>query len=131
QLLIESEILIQQFNQAPLDFLVADYATNFPFRYATEDKVLLSPYLKSAQNYTSDSLLAWLNTLWHPGEKIQTYSLLQRLNQNIKNNFRYQRREEPGVQSPAETLNIKSGSCRDYANLFMEAARLLGLAARF
>lgn len=131
QLVIESEILIQQFNQSPLDFLVADYATNFPFNYSAEDIVLLSPYLKSAQNYDTEPLLIWLSTLWHPGENIQTYGLLQRLNQKIKNSFRYQRREEPGVQNPSETLALKSGSCRDTANLFMEAARLLGLAARF
>jgi transglutaminase-like putative cysteine protease len=30
-----------------------------------------------------------------------------------------------------ETLRLRSGSCRDYALLMMEAARSLGLAARF
>jgi transglutaminase-like putative cysteine protease len=40
-------------------------------------------------------------------------------------------REQPGVQPAAETLARGVGSCRDFANLFMEAARLLGLAARF
>jgi transglutaminase-like putative cysteine protease len=40
-------------------------------------------------------------------------------------------REEPGVQSATDTLTRASGSCRDFANLFMQAARHLGLAARF
>lgn len=31
QLAIESEVVIQQFNEQPLDFLVADYATAYPF----------------------------------------------------------------------------------------------------
>jgi transglutaminase-like putative cysteine protease len=35
------------------------------------------------------------------------------------------------VQSPSETLQRKSGSCRDFAVLMMEAVRSLGLAARF
>jgi transglutaminase-like putative cysteine protease len=35
------------------------------------------------------------------------------------------------VQTPAETLSRSTGSCRDYAYLFMEAARHIGLAARF
>ena len=31
QLTIESEIVIQQYQEAPLDFMVADYALNYPF----------------------------------------------------------------------------------------------------
>lgn len=44
---------------------------------------------------------------------------------------RYQRRSEKGVQSPARTLGLATGSCRDMATLMMEAARHLGVAARF
>jgi transglutaminase-like putative cysteine protease len=40
-------------------------------------------------------------------------------------------REEAGVQSPAQTLSKRSGSCRDYATLLIEACRCLGLASRF
>ena len=36
-----------------------------------------------------------------------------------------------GVQSPAETIALGRGTCRDFALLFMEAARGLGFAARF
>ena len=35
------------------------------------------------------------------------------------------------MQTPAETLEKKSGSCRDFAALFIDACRCLGLAARF
>jgi transglutaminase-like putative cysteine protease len=49
----------------------------------------------------------------------------------IYQDFRYQARDEPGVQTPMETLDQGTGSCRDYAVFFMEAARSLGLAARF
>ncbi len=40
-------------------------------------------------------------------------------------------REMPGVQSPGETLRKRSGSCRDFATLFIEACRVLGLGAHF
>ena len=53
------------------------------------------------------------------------------LNQAINQQFRYQMREEVGVQSPATTLSQRSGSCRDYATLLIEACRCLGLASRF
>ncbi|SBO42099.1 transglutaminase domain-containing protein [Cyanobium sp. NIES-981] len=35
------------------------------------------------------------------------------------------------MQTPAHTLSSGSGSCRDFATLFLAAARRLGLAARF
>jgi transglutaminase-like putative cysteine protease len=131
QLLIESEVIIQQYNQAPLDFLVADYATDYPFAYRPEDRVVLSPYMDVAKQTVSDLLTEWIANLWQSGERIQTYALLLRLCAHIHKTLSYQLREEPGVQTVAETLARGTGSCRDFANLFMEAARRLGLASRF
>ena len=44
--------------------------------------------------------------------------------------IRYQSREDEGTQSPIETLDRGWGSCRDFAVLFVEAARSLGFGAR-
>jgi transglutaminase-like putative cysteine protease len=131
QLVIESEVVIQHFNQAPLDFLVAEYAISYPFVYIPEDRVVLAPYLHGSERAASAPLVNWLANVWRPGEPIQTYALLQRLCVHIHQSLSYQAREAPGVQAPAETLSRGTGSCRDFANLFMEAARHLGLAARF
>lgn len=131
QLLIESDVVIQQYNENPLDFLVADYATNHPFAYQPDDLVLLSPYINVAANPADGTLAAWLANIWQPGEPIQTYTLLQRLCSRMNETLSYQLREEPGVQAPLDTLSRASGSCRDFAYLFMEVARRLGLAARF
>lgn len=131
QLLIESEIVIQHFNQAPLDFLVADYAMNYPFAYEPEDWIVLSPYMNVSEHAAGDLLAEWIANFWQTGEWLQTYVLLQRLGVHIQQTLSYRLREEPGVQSISETLSRGSGSCRDYAYLFMEAARHLGLAARF
>jgi transglutaminase-like putative cysteine protease len=49
----------------------------------------------------------------------------------IKQQFKYAAREAEGVQTPLETLSLGTGSCRDFAVFMMEAARGLGLAARF
>jgi transglutaminase-like putative cysteine protease len=131
QLSIESEVIIQQYNQAPLDFLVADYATDYPFAYRPRDRVVLSPYLNAPEHTVSDQLAEWVANLWQSDEQIQTYTLLQRLSDHIQQSLSYRLREEPGVQTAKETLSRGSGSCRDFAYLFLETARCFGLAARF
>ena len=131
QLSIESEVIIQQYNRAPLDFLVADYAVNYPFEYRAEDRVVLLPYMKVATHETMGPMTEWLKNVWQPGEGLQTYALLQRLSGHIHETLTYQIREEPGVHTPEKTLSCGTGSCRDFACLFMEAARRLGLASRF
>lgn len=130
RLAFESETVIQQYNQAPLDFWVDDYAANYPFSYLPDDEVLLSPYIHCPGS-DEEWLDAWLEKVWQVGERLQTYALLQRLNLHIQRTLAYQVREEPGVQSVAETLSHGSGSCRDFAYLFIAAARRLGFAARF
>ena len=131
QLLIESEVILQHYNQSPLDFLVADDAVNYPFAYAPEDLVVLSPYMNSPQRTATGPLAEWVANLWRAGERVQTYALLQRLNLHIHQTLSYRLREEPGVQTTEETLSCGTGSCRDFAFVFMEAARHFGLAARF
>lgn len=73
----------------------------------------------------------WISYLYSPGQLRNTLDLLQGLNTHVYRSFRYVRREEPGVQSPAETIALGTGSCRDYAVLLMEAARHWGFGARF
>ena len=131
QLVIESEVVIQQYNEAPLDFMVADYAMLYPFAYQPDDKVLLAPYMALPGQETTNAVNQWIATFWQPSEQIQTYTLLQRLAAQINKTLSYQVREEPGVQTALQTLFCGTGSCRDFALLFMEAARCLGLASRF
>ncbi len=130
-LVIKSEVIIQQYDQSPHDFLIADYAVNYPFIYKEEDKVLLSPYMSSFSSGENNRFAGWMDELWKSDEKIQTFALLLRLNQRIYQFLNYRKREEGGVQTPEQTLSWGSGSCRDAAFLFMAAARKLGFAARF
>jgi transglutaminase-like putative cysteine protease len=57
--------------------------------------------------------------------------LLVEMTRAIRADFTYRKRLEMGAQSPLQTLELGGGSCRDYAVLMIEAARGLGLAARF
>lgn len=131
QLTVESEVVVQQYNEAPLDFIVADYAINYPFSYSQDDQFLLSPYRVLPDQKTRQLLNNWIFKVWKSGEQVQTYTLLQRLTTAIYTTLIYNVREEPGVQSAQETLTLGSGSCRDFALLFMEAVKCLGLASRF
>lgn len=133
QLLIESRVVVHQYNQAPLDFVVAEHATHFPFTQLRDEALVLSPYMNvSASSEADRALLAqWVGRVWKAGERIETYALLQRLATHIQQALSYRLREEPGVQTSAVTLAHGTGSCRDFAFLFMECARQLGLAARF
>ncbi len=131
QLAIESEVIIQQYLENPLNFLVADYAVGYPFSYQQDDLVLLSPYISGSEGNTGEQLNSWINDLWRQGEAIETYGLLLRLTKAINEGMTYQVREEPGVQAANKTLASRTGSCRDFAMLLMAAARQLGLAARF
>lgn len=131
RLSIASCVRLQHYDEQPLDFLVADSAVHYPFQYAAEERTGLGPYLSPVFPQDQPQLTAWLRPLWQPGQRVETYVLLDWINKAIANGFAYQRREQPGVQTPARTLASRSGSCRDTATLFIEACRCLGLAARF
>jgi transglutaminase-like putative cysteine protease len=132
-LLIESTVFVHQFNQVPLDFLVADYATDFPFTHPPEDAAVLAPYMQAAPGPHAERTRVdeWAREVWHPGQRIQTAALLQRLASLIERTVSYERRDEPGVQAAESTLSLGTGSCRDSALLFMQVARSWGFAARF
>ncbi len=128
---ISSEVIVQHYGESPLDFLVSEFAVNYPFTYDADAAAVLQPYLLRPGPADHAALDTWVNKWWKRGESVQTYGLLARLCAGINQTLSYQIREQPGVQPAAETLARGVGSCRDFANLFMEAARLLGLAARF
>jgi len=131
RLLIDSHVLIQHYDDQPLDFLVSEYAVLFPFQYDVDESIDLGPYLSTNFNQDRAIVTTWLQQFWRVGQVVETYLLLEWVNKAIATGFTYQQREEPGVQTPADTLNKRTGSCRDFATLFIEACRCLGLAARF
>jgi transglutaminase-like putative cysteine protease len=57
--------------------------------------------------------------------------VVEHLNGVIHDRIRYVRRDEKGVLTPTETIQRGVGSCRDFATLLLDAARSLGIAARF
>ena len=131
KLVFSSEVILENRDDAPLDFLIEQRAVTYPFEYETAESNDLMPY--SILSFPDDKavLLEWIKQFWETGQSVQTYVLLDKINKAITKQIGYKVRETPGVQSPAKTLSRKTGSCRDMATLFIETCRHLGLAARF
>jgi len=129
ELRFESIVTLQHF-EIPLPvYPLEEYANTYPFRYSDEDLPNLARAL--APHYPGDNVRHWASQFLDPWGTTGTMNLLVSMTLGIKEQFRYMRRSEKGVQTPDETLQSRRGSCRDFAVLMMEATRSLGLAARF
>ena len=126
-----SEVIIENRDDAPLDFLIEDRAFRFPFKYNASESHDLLPFIDLSFPDDEKALKEWSAQFWKAGQSFETYVLLDKINQAITKQIGYRVRETPGVQSPTKTLQKKTGSCRDMATLFIETCRHLGLAARF
>jgi transglutaminase-like putative cysteine protease len=127
---ILSRVEVELYEITPLNFLVERHALLFPFNYRPDERTALSAYLEPAYP-TEAELAAWLENARRCPRDTETFTILDRMNDQIHSKIRYTAREQEGVQTPAETLRQGSGSCRDLAALFMEACRRLDIAARF
>lgn len=128
---IASEVVIQHYEDSPLNFSLQQYALNYPFSYRDSERIDLAAYQQPLFGEEQTLVRGWLQEIGLFAHSMETLCLQDKLNQAIHHRFRYQMREEAGVQTPAQTLQLGSGSCRDYATLFIEACRCLGLASRF
>jgi transglutaminase-like putative cysteine protease len=131
KLVFYSELVLEQYDTNPLDFILEDSAVHYPFVYDPDSLTELAPYMAILYPRDTAPLREWQTQFWKPGEQVETFELFQRINRHIFKNFTYRRRDEAGVQTPAETLKKGNGSCRDFATLLLEACRSWGLAARF
>ncbi len=106
-------------------------AENYPFEYTYDDRLNLAGFL--ALQYPDDAAAVrdWVAGFMPQRGTIHTRDVLSNINQFIRTDFTYATRDAMGTQSPAQTLALRSGTCRDFALLMMEAARGLGMAARF
>lgn len=113
------------------EVVVEDYARIFPFTYATED---MPDLLRSIERQHADPhrvVDTWARRFVRDDGRTGTVAMLADMTAAIRRDFTYVPRQEAGTQTPVETLQRREGTCRDFALLMMEAARALGLAARF
>ncbi|MGM0559870.1 MAG: transglutaminase family protein [Pseudomonadota bacterium] len=130
RLVIASDLLLRRYGLDDPEARIERTAGPWPFTYEPEEAFDLSPLLHIHSPQDQPVLRKWLAEQL-PELPDGSFQVLDLLSGRIHDCFAYRRREESGVQSPAETLAAGSGTCRDFAYFFMEAARSLGFAARF
>jgi transglutaminase-like putative cysteine protease len=156
ELRFDSQVTLEHFEAPMPDYALEPYAVNWPFAYTNEEASDLvnarsRPYPDSdvdewAQRFVSKANVGGASSsaarasegstaaksgIVKSPQGRGTMALLRAMTLDIKNTFFYVRRTEKGVNRPGDTLRSRSGSCRDFAVLMMDAVRSLGLAARF
>lgn len=111
----------------PFDFFLESSAEQYPFSYDPTLALELAPYLVTEPiGQRFEAYLARIDRT-----KRDTTPFLFDVNAGLQHEVGYVIRMEPGIQTPEETLEKRSGSCRDSAWLLVQLLRRLGLAARF
>jgi transglutaminase-like putative cysteine protease len=127
---IETEFEVQTFGANPFDFILQADAIRFPFDYADAERAALAPWLVPPEAGAGSRLAAWL------GDQVgappnETLGWLTTVNTAVMRAIGYTRRDEHGIQTAETTLDLGTGSCRDFAALLVDLCRLNGVAARF
>ncbi|SCW52883.1 Transglutaminase-like enzyme, putative cysteine protease [Rhizobium mongolense subsp. loessense] len=131
QLRFETNIRLDHTPQVPLDLEIDRKALTYPFSYDDEEMTDLSCTITRHYEDPGGAVAHWAHQFVGTSSSGQTGHVLMTLCYAIHESFVYARRSEHGTQPPIQTLMMRQGTCRDFALLMMEAARSLGLAARF
>jgi transglutaminase-like putative cysteine protease len=126
ELRFDVEIDLDLAEKDAFDFILEGDAVELPFVYNPDLARVLAPFV---QRQTTGPLAV---PGWTPPaeERKGTVSSLVALVHALHESVGYQRREEGAALSPAETLRLGRGACRDVAVLLAEVLRAEGLAAR-
>ena len=124
---VEVDLVAEMSVYDPFDFFLEPSAEKFPFQYAPALKADLAPYLRPEPG--GPKVTAFLKEV--PQRERRSIDFLVEMNTRLHRTVDYTIRMEPGVQTPEQTLELCSGSCRDTAWLMVQVFRHCGLAARF
>jgi uncharacterized protein (DUF2126 family)/transglutaminase-like putative cysteine protease len=147
EFLVEVDLVAEMAVFNPFDFFLEPQAEKFPFAYDPALDHELAPFQRKC--WLTPAFTRYLTAIRRDllGEvkrrtkkerlevsekdKPSTNDFLVAINQRLWKDIKYLVRLEPGVQTPEETLEKGSGSCRDSAWLLCQLLRHCGLAARF
>jgi transglutaminase-like putative cysteine protease len=131
RLVFESEATIDHEPKFGIDLPHGDAGLIYPFQYEPEEMPDLWRSISRQYPDPNGTIEAWARRFVTLDPPTNSRDLLTDITHAIKQQFRYRRRTDPGVQAPLETLQLGTGTCRDFALFMIEAVRSLGFAARF
>jgi transglutaminase-like putative cysteine protease len=105
-------------------------AKEIPVQFTPDEWIDLAAFMRPHAEDPDGSLAAWAMS-FVTGDRTGTADVLKRMMDEIRDTFTYQPRDAEGTQPPGQTLSSRTGTCRDYAWLMIEALRRLGLPCRF
>src|SRR6202011_3626158 len=127
EFVVEVDLVAELSPINPFDFFLEAGVEDFPFEYAPELAKDLEPY--RSVDPAGPLLKGLVESLL--GEKRGTIGFLSDLNRRVRDEVGYVTRLDHGVQTCEQTLEKRTGSCRDSAWLLVQSLRHLGIAARF
>ena len=131
ELKVECSFSVEHTGTRALDLPLNPNALQYPFAYGDDDRIALQHYLAPYYDDPTGELDAWARQFVCIDGPTGTRELLVEMTQFIRDSMLYLARFDEGVQTPYDTIRLKSGTCRDFATLMIEAVRRLGYAARF
>jgi transglutaminase-like putative cysteine protease len=131
ELKIHTKAAVETLRTNPFDYLSEPWAIAAPIDYPSSIAAHLAPYLKPPLSvYLSPVVVDLAQGLLHDVDS-NVGRFLAQLTQTIYEQLQYLHRPVGDPQPAGVTMAQKSGSCRDFAVLFMAACQAVGLAARF
>ncbi len=125
---------VETFRDNPFDFLLEPWAVQLPIDYPVSLCDRLQPYLTGQFSRLTGGIdpvaVQLAQEIWEKTSG-NVVSFLGTLNQQIYETCAYTLRETGDPMPPGITWSTQKGSCRDYAVLFMDVCRAVGLSARF
>lgn len=131
QLRIRSDVLLEQTLPFPLRSLRPVSPVPFPVTFSGEESAIAAAYQETTYPGDVARVKKWVDEMIALDPARGAEAAVATVTRVIRQTVKYRRREEKGVQTPSQTLDQASGSCRDMATLMLEALRVLGLPARF
>lgn len=134
RLTIEATSVVETFRDNPFNYLLEPWAVHLPVDYPVSLLDRLQPYLSGQFSRLTGAIdpvaVQLAQEIW-TATAGNVVGFLSELADRIYHSCGYQLRETGDALPPGITWTQKAGSCRDYAMLFIEVCRAVGLAARF